>query len=269
MTLVIASKWMFNEGEAILITCDSRATTPIGIMYEVKKAYPIMIGEEPIAIASGAGDPSLIKWGFEEAEEILKSYARRNYPLNFEDFRNAIRDIEYSFMKRFSEIRSYGLKPSFQMVIGSVDLNGKASLYLFDDNGLAEPVHDNPGYAIIGSGFITGALLLLRLLGYSMDLDLGMLSTFIIDLVSEVDTSVGPFIGESYLMRIEIKNGKKTLALGPLKLEALREYKNKVVKRKEIIKEIWKIFDEIGEEEIEKMINDLKNKIKGEKNEHK
>jgi hypothetical protein len=48
MTLVIASKWMFNEGEAILITCDSRATIPIGIMYEVKKAYPIMIGEEEI-----------------------------------------------------------------------------------------------------------------------------------------------------------------------------------------------------------------------------
>jgi hypothetical protein len=46
---------MFNEGEAILITCDSRATAPIGIMYEIKKAYPIMIGEEPIAIASGAG----------------------------------------------------------------------------------------------------------------------------------------------------------------------------------------------------------------------
>jgi DNA-binding response OmpR family regulator len=70
-------------------------------------------------------------------------------------------------------------------------------------------------------------------------------------------------------MRIEIKNGKKTLSLGSLTLEALREYKNKVVKRKEIIKEIWKICDEIGEEEIEKMINDLKNKIKGEKNEHK
>jgi DNA-binding response OmpR family regulator len=59
-------------------------------------------------------------------------------------------------------------------------------------------------------------------------------------------------------MRIEIKNGKKTLSLGSLTLEALREYKNKVVKRKEIIKEIWKICDEIGEEEIEKMINDLK-----------
>lgn len=76
-------------------------------------------------------------------------------------------------MKRFSEIRSYGLKPSFQMVIGNVDLNGKASLYSFDDNGLAEPVHDNPGYAIIESGFITGGLLLLRLLGYSMGYTFG------------------------------------------------------------------------------------------------
>lgn len=267
MTLVIASKITFSEGEAILVTCDSRATTPLGIMYEVRKTYPIHLDGRPVAIVSGAGDPSIIKWGFEEAENILLSYAGESYPLSFKEFRKAVRDVEYTFMKRFSEIRSYGIRPSFQMIVGSVDLDGKASLYLFDDNGLAEPVHDNPGYAIIGSGFVTGALLLLRLLGYSVDLDLGMLSTFIVDLVSEVDISVGPFVGESYLMRVDIRDGEKYLALGPLKVEALREYKNKVSKRKEIIREMWRILDELGEEEVEKILSDLRKRIEAPKKE--
>ncbi|MEM1990089.1 MAG: hypothetical protein QW782_05595 [Candidatus Bathyarchaeia archaeon] len=60
-------------------------------------------------------------------------------------------------------------------------------------------------FAVIGTGFFTGANLLLRLLGYEPEkshlLDIGALSVFIIDVVSEIDPAVGSFIGESYYMR--------------------------------------------------------------------
>jgi len=113
------------------------------------------------------------------------------------------------------------------MVLASVDHKGKESMYLFDERGLAQPVHDNPGFAVIGTGFFTGGNLLLRLLGYepgkSYMLDVGALSTFIIDVVSEIDPAVGPFVGESYYMRAE---GEGVL-LDPLKEEAIKEYKEK------------------------------------------
>jgi hypothetical protein len=49
-------------------------------------------------------------------------------------------------------------------------------------------------------------------------------TAFIIDVVSEVDPSVGPFVGESYYMRVE----EGRVALGPLKEEALKEYKDRM-----------------------------------------
>ncbi|MEM0328132.1 MAG: hypothetical protein QXN53_06130 [Thermoproteota archaeon] len=52
------------------------------------------------------------------------------------------------------------------MILVSVEHNGKSSIYLFDERGLAQPVHDNPGFAVIGTEFFTGGNLLLRLLGY-------------------------------------------------------------------------------------------------------
>lgn len=127
---------------------------------------------------------------------------------------------------------------------------GKASIYHFDERGLAEPVHDNPGFAIIGSGFFTGGCLLLKLLGYSPEralrLDLGMLTSFIIDAVSEVDSGVGPFVSESWLMRFE--RGK--VLLGPLKEEALRMYKGRVEKRKQLFKMPWDACEVAGEDAV-------------------
>ena len=106
-------------------------------------------------------------------------------------------------MNRLNKLRKMGIDPSFQLILGSVDLDGRASLYEFDGRGLAEPMHEDPGYAIIGSGMITGGILLLKLLGYNSEIDLGLLTAFILDTVSEVDYSVGPFVGESYLMRLK------------------------------------------------------------------
>ncbi|MDJ0272376.1 MAG: hypothetical protein QXO86_08010 [Nitrososphaerota archaeon] len=258
MTLVIGLKWRFEDSDAILITSDSKVTTSLGITYEMRKIYPILLDEnKPVALAGVAGDASLAKQGAETAEEVLLSYARERFPIDRDGFRSAVRDIERRLVRRFSELRSYGIDTSFQMLLGSVDLEGRGSLYLLDSRGLSEPVHDNPGYAIIGSGMVTGGILLFRMIGFDPGLELGLLSAFIIDSVSEVDSSVGQFIGDSYLMRLETANGERRIVMGPLKDEVLIKYKEQIRARREIIGKIWRLCDELGEEKITGFINDL------------
>jgi len=158
-------------------------------------------------------------------EMAVKEWERRTP--SFEQLEEAVGHVESSLIKRLSGLRGQGIEPDFSMVLASVDPAGRASIYVFNDRGLAEPVHDNPGFAIIGRGLFTGGALLLRLLGYAVEeshaMELGLLSTFIIDVVSEVDPSVGPFVGESYYMRVE----EGRVALGPLTDEALKEYKDR------------------------------------------
>lgn len=98
----------------------------------------------------------------------------------------------------------------------------------------------------------------MRMIGYEPDLDLGGVSAFMIDSVSEVDTSVGPFIGESYLMRVETIDGKKELRLGTLRDEELINYKNATIIRKKLIAKLWKLCDEHGEESVKKQLDSLK-----------
>ena len=127
-------------------------------------------------------------------------------------------------------------------------------------------MHEDPGYAIIGSGMITGGILLLKLLGYNPEIDLGLLTAFILDTVSEVDCSVGPFVGESYLMRLERKGDEKYVALGPLKEEALREYKNKIQERRKLIRELWRLCDEMGEERVSELLKIKRDEPSGKDN---
>ena len=62
-----------------------------------------------------------------------------------------------------------------------------------------DPAHDEPGYAILGSGYELGANLLIHLLGFepqnSWKFDLPNLASFIINQVSQVDSDVGSFEG--------------------------------------------------------------------------
>jgi 20S proteasome alpha/beta subunit len=264
MTLVISLKWLQDEIEAVVISSDSRETYG-PIAYEVKKIFPIYLtynGEEiDLAIAGGAGDSSLAKYGQNLAESILKDQCKQKgfSCLTYDEFGAAIEEIESKLISKFNSLRKEGIEPSFQMILASVDPAGKASMYVFDDKGLAVPVHTDPGFAVIGRGAATGGMLLTRLLGYSIEesgaLDLGMLSAFVIDLVSEVDPSVGPFIGESY--RMWINEGKVTM--GPLKPEALKEYKIKVEQRKNLIRLLQKVCDhrEGKEKQIERYLERL------------
>lgn len=267
MTLILALKWVLDNREGIVMSSDSKAT--VGpVSYETRKVYPILlkVNEEsvPLAIAGGAGDASLIKQSYRLCENVLKELAIKEWNKRtptFEQFEEAIKHIESALIERFRELREQGLDLSFSMILGSVDHNGKAAIYLFDERGLAQPVHDNPGFAVIGTGFFTGGNLLLRLLGYEHDksymLDIGALSTFIIDVVSEIDPAVGPFIGESYYMRVE----KGRVLLGPLTEEATKEYKEKIKLRKELIRRIWSILDIAGEEKFLEIISKFEKEI--------
>jgi hypothetical protein len=265
MTLLLALKWMLeDEGrikEAVVVASDSKVTTEF-VSYEERKIYPIGIrtknDEVPLAVAGGAGDVPLIKQSYKIFEKILTSLAIKKWEgktPSFEQFELAVGEIESALISRFRELREQGIDPNINMILASVDSSGRASIYRFDGRGLAEPVHDNPGFAVIGKGFVTGGNLLLKLLGYTPSYtgDLGMLSTFIIDVVSEIDPTVGSFLGENYLMRVE--EGK--VVLGPLKEEFIKEYKEKVRRRKDIIKRIWELMDEFGEEKVERKIEEL------------
>ena len=263
MTLILALKWVLGGKEGVVVSSDSKVT--VGpVSYETRKVYPIILTLDgksvPLAIAGGAGDASLIKQSYRICERVLSDLAARECEKktpSFDQFEKSVKQIETIFIKRFRELREEGLDLSFGMILASVDPHGKASIYLFDDRGLAEPVHENPGFAVIGTGFFTGGNMLLRLLGYSPEgsymLDIGALSTFVIDVVSEIDPAVGSFIGESYYMRVE----DDEVLLGPLKEEAIKEYKERARQRKEIIRCIWRIMDSVGEEKIREKMKEL------------
>lgn len=270
MTLVIALKWLMEEGESVVIGSDSRATYG-PITYEVKKIYPIYLshdGEEiDLAVAGGAGDSSLAKYGYVLAESVLKERcAQKGFKcLTYDEFSASTQEIEARLISKFNALRKEGIDPGFQMILASVDPAGKVSMYVFGDKGLVEPVHTDPGFAVIGRGAATGGMLLTRLLGYSVEesgaLDLGMLLAFVIDLVSEVDPSVGPFVGES--IRMWVSEGKVTM--GPLKTEALKAYKIKVEQRKNLIRLLQKVCDqqEGKEKQIERYLGRLLNRTAG------
>jgi hypothetical protein len=262
MTLVFAFRWLFEDGDAILMVSDTRATTPFGIMFEAKKIHVVTLGDDKyLGIVGGAGDPALVKWGFEVVDDVLKKHAGDDGLIFFNDARSAVREMEEILMARLGRLRREGLDPSLQLILGSVDLDGRALLYQFDGRGLAEPVHEDPGYAIIGSGLVTGGILLLRMFGWQQDMDLGLLTAFILDMVSEVDYSVGPFVGESYLMRLEKSGDGRSIALGPLKDEVLREYKEKIKARRELLQRIWRLCDTVGEEKILEGLAELERRV--------
>jgi hypothetical protein len=60
-------------------------------------------------------------------------------------------------------------------------------------------------------------------------------------------------------MRVE----EGRVALGPLKEEALKEYRERTRKRRELVRRLWRLSDAIGEERVEKLLNRLEKSLKG------
>ena len=261
MTLVVALVW----GRGVLVSADSRASTGI-VFHEERKIEPIYFGsgddELDLAIAGGAGDAALVKSGFDVIKEVFSSWIENVERRNPDDseLRSIVRTIEDRLMRKYAELRRFRINPDVQLLLASVTNDGKPRLYVFDDRGLAQPMHDNPGYVLLGRGAVTGGLMLLRLLDYrpgeAWEWDLGLLSAFIIDAVSEVDPSVSPFLGESYFIRYDAE--KEKVVLGPLTEEAYREYKAKLKKRRALFKLLWGVAEEIEEDEIEDILRQIK-----------
>ncbi|HDD25985.1 MAG TPA: hypothetical protein ENF75_02725, partial [Acidilobales archaeon] len=263
MTLVIALVW----GQGVLVSADSRASTPL-VFHEERNIKPIYftLGNEEnlyLAVAGGAGDATLVKQGFDLMESVFKSWfdsvglrERRNPSVN--ELKEIVSSIESRFVSRYRNLRDVGIEPNVRLLLASVSQEGKPLLYVFDERGLAEPVHDNPGYALLGKGVITGGLLLLRLLDYrpgeAWEWDLGLLSAFIIDMVSEIDPTVSPFLGESYYIRYDEES--KRVILGPLKEEAYKEFKERIRRRKNLFKLLWDTLERVGEEKVESKLKE-------------
>ncbi len=257
MTLVIALVW----GTGILVSADSRVSGGY-VIHEEKKIYPVYFTRNDVdynlAVLAGAGDAALVKQGFYMAENVFREWldtldVKRNP--SSRELDDIISEIEKRLMSRYRDIRILGLETDTVLLLASVTRRGEPRLYVFDDRGIAEPKHDSPGYALLGRGAVTGGLLLLRLLNYTRkkNWDLGMLSSFIIDVVSEIDPSVSPFLGESLFIRYDPE--EKRVILGPLKKEAFKEYKEKIKSRKEAFRLLWEAMEYSSEENI---INNLK-----------
>ncbi len=262
MTLVVALVW----GHGVLVTSDSRASGGF-VFHEERKIKPIYFtyGKELyLAVVGGSGDAALVKQGFSVVELAFKSWfegigsreGRNPYSAEVEDI---VSSIESKLILRYRNLREVGLDPEVNLLLATVTQEGEPKLYVFDNRGLAQPMHENPGYALLGKGALTGGLLLLRLLDYrpkeTWEWNLGLLSAFIIDVVSEVDPSVSPFLGESYLIRYEEES--KRVVIGPLKTEAYKEYKESIRKRKELIKQLWNAAEKHGEKAIEEKLKEV------------
>ena len=266
MTLVVA----LVTGDGVLVSADSRASSGL-VYHEERKIRPVMLrspsGEQLyLAVVGGAGDAALVKQGFSVVEDAFRRWletTRSDRNPDEEGLRAVVSDVESALMERYSRLRSMGVEPDASLLLASVTGDGRPALYVFDSRGLAEPVHENPGYALLGRGVVTGGLLVMRLLDYSpggaSGWDLGLFSAFVIDAVSEVDPSVSPFLGESYYIRYDRELGR--VVIGALKEEAYREYKERIRKRRELIKLVWSLSEALGEDAVEAALRRLERRL--------
>ncbi len=264
MTLVIGIVW----GNGVLVSADSKASSGY-IFHEERKIHPVYFvlndKEYDLAVLAGAGDAAIVKQGFQIISDVFREWfnsigSREDRNPTDDELKEIVAEVEYKLMNRYRDLRSLGIEPKSSLLLATVTQEGKPRLYVFDDRGIAEPKHDNPGYALLGSGLITGGLLLLRLLDYrpGENWDMGALSAFLIDMVSEVDLAVSPFLGESIYIRYE--NGR--VVQGPLREEAFKKYKERIRKRREAFRLLWRVIEEIGEDNTLKGLESLIKKKK-------
>jgi len=182
MTLVIAIVW----GSGVLVSADSRASSGY-IFHEERKIYPVYFilndREYDLAVLAGAGDVAIVKQGFQIISDVFKEWfnsvgSKEGRNPTDDELKEIVAEAEYKLMNRYRDLRSLGIEPKSSLLLATVTQEGEPRLYVFDNRGIAEPKHDNPGYVLLGSGVITGGLLLLRLLDYRPceDWDMGALS---------------------------------------------------------------------------------------------
>ena len=249
MTLILALVW----GRGVVVTADTRASA--GPIYgEERKVYPIYTvagGEElDLAVVAGAGYSALVKQGVELIRSVYMDWFR-----GVGEARNPTREeslgivgrVEGELIRRYSMLRGLGVEPDVELLLATVTSEGEPLLYVFDSRGVANPMHEVPGYAVLGAGRVTGAQLLLSLLGYdprrAASWDHSVFPVFVIDVVSQVDPSVSPFSdpGSSVYIRYDKESGR--VVVGPLKEEAFKEVKESVRRRVEAFRKLWRLME--------------------------
>lgn len=255
MTLVLAICIGKEKRESILFSSDSQATNG-SVTYAAQKIFPILSqNDEPLAIAAGAGDIAMIKKAVDMSLEILDKNADEKWDNKtpyFDQFRQAIPAIETALVEKISKYRDMKIEFDFDFLLGSVGPHGTASLYFFDSEGITRPVHDDPRFACIGSGFYVGGNLLLQQF-YSPNIDVDEadhLAAYVINQVSKVDPGVGSFEGESWHFRLE--DGKPIV--GYLTRSGLRETRSEYDSKQKLLKYVWEQSGVFGSKELLKMI---------------
>lgn len=257
MTLIIAFRIKgVEDGDAVLITADSRVSGG-STVFETEKITAIGFKSEKgtkshhLALVTGSGDGAIVKQLTRTVELELRELWSEHWknPPSFEEFEEAMDQVQYVFWKKLQAFKeNAGLTPRFQLLVCGVDNDGKASMYLFDENGVYNPVHKTPGFACLGRGVDTGGLMIVKQFRPA-ELTLKpalMLSAYAINMVSELDTSVGKFTGSSSYFGLE--GGKPIIKL--FKEDKLDISIERVATRVSAMKQTWRLCDLFGESEV-------------------
>jgi 20S proteasome alpha/beta subunit len=265
MTLILALKCVGPgenaQGDSILVCSDSKAVTYPGVALRTQKIHAIVTNprtkqEMDLALAAGAGNMAMVRHAIRLAEkEMTNSLGNEwkgDYPSHTQ-FESVVERVENRIMSKIAEWRERGLEPDLNIILCGLDPEGKASIFVFDNLGMANPTHDT-GYACIGRGFVTGGnMILQQFWDPAINVDWAqMLAAYTIEMVSKVDTTVGSFEGASWYFRIQ---GKKPV-FGEMKFESLKPYLDRVRKREEALKLAWDKCDLLEEDRVLKLLKD-------------
>jgi hypothetical protein len=260
-------------GKGILVTVDSRSMDP-GFPEPRNVRVIIYRGDgrdKPLAVVSGYGDDSLLSSLFQIAEDVFiewfdtaGSRSWRN-PGELET-RRIVSQIEERILERYKDLKNLGITPNAQLSLALVTQDGSPKLYYFNEKGLASPRHQNPGYIVLGSPTsVAIAEAFIRAVGYSplesIGLNVGLLSAFMISLASEVDPGVSPYIGDSIYMRYD--PGENDVVVGSIKDQVLIKMMERLERRREAIKLLWRAMDILGDEREERVLRLLKGLVEG------
>ncbi|MEL9990579.1 MAG: hypothetical protein QXP98_00470 [Thermoproteus sp.] len=257
MTLIFATVY----GRGVVVFADSRAAGP-DVAYEERKIYPVYLvkeGEEvDLAVAAGAGDAALVKQGFERIESAFKGFYEKEgrCPTDAE-VQKIVNRLQRDFVNFYSYLRARGIGTDVLHILATVSLEGKPYLYLIRPDGVFEPRHSSPGYAVIGIAE-QSAQVLLKMLGWTPEAEWGaeMLAAFVIDTIAEVVPTVSPLA--SFQDTMYIWHDGRKVVMGPLREDVFKTVKGKAARRRALIKMMWDLLERgVEEDEVEDVLKSL------------
>lgn len=260
-------------GNGILVTVDGRSMDP-GFP-EPRNVKPIIYSEggreRPLAVVSGYGDESILSSAFQIVDDVFIEWfdavgSRSWRNPGDSEVKRMVSDIEERLMERYRSLRNLGVIPNTYLSLATITQDGSPRLYYFNERGLAAPRHASPGYVVLGSQVSSAvAEALLRLVGYSPGesslWNIGVLSAFIVTVASEIDPSVSPNIGDSIFLRQD--PSEKEIVIGSIKDQALIKLRERLERRREGFKILWRAMEMLGDEREERVLRLMRNLIEG------